>query len=625
MICVTHEMGFARGVASRVVFMNDGEILEQAPPSEFFSAPKNERGQGVREQNPALGGPRIEAFDVARGPAGPLEAWQAARRPGGPRHRRHGCDSPQARSSSTAKRSTLDTTGRPRPGAGVRCGSRSFPRRAFRYHHRGAYAWNAHRLLGRVGARRGAASDAGASREPPRAGASRWLPPWSCGYCGRAADFFVEPRPGNPAARPGAVRLVGRPPRAAFVHGPHGQVDRRGLIAMTLNTGAYQSEIFRAGILRGPARQLGGGAGLWLHEAAAPCATSSSPKRFGSSRRRSRTSSSRSSSGSLLFLIGVAEVTSVSRSLSNFNPRIFGGLPHHDCALSLGHSAALADGGDLLERRLRIPGLGLSLPPRDGRNGFHRARAIRPKVNDPAFEWLRGGRRLWSTLVFSVFARLPPRPATLLCVRTSLHDGAGASGSSNNCPARRGKYSCQSQPGPKPPSSRKRRGRPARREICQARSRRCANLLAPRVDGGGIPREDPARGSARPTWVPVVVATARTCPLSAPRTPITAVQSTRDHPCRYLRRRSWRCGRGEDDFPNRGSTGSREPGVSCRCLLSRGRPVIRQGRLLTPPRAREVTLRHLEKLQVPDFFLLTLPYGPVVCAKPMASSPSSTA
>jgi len=45
MIVVTHEMGFARGVASRVVFMNDGEILEQAPPSEFFSAPKNERAK----------------------------------------------------------------------------------------------------------------------------------------------------------------------------------------------------------------------------------------------------------------------------------------------------------------------------------------------------------------------------------------------------------------------------------------------------------------------------------------------------------------------------------------------------------------------------------------------------
>ena len=43
MIVVTHEMGFAKEVASRVMFMDDGQILEEAPPQEFFSAPKNER------------------------------------------------------------------------------------------------------------------------------------------------------------------------------------------------------------------------------------------------------------------------------------------------------------------------------------------------------------------------------------------------------------------------------------------------------------------------------------------------------------------------------------------------------------------------------------------------------
>lgn len=43
MICVTHEMGFARAVAHRVVFMDKGEIIESAPPSEFFSNPRNER------------------------------------------------------------------------------------------------------------------------------------------------------------------------------------------------------------------------------------------------------------------------------------------------------------------------------------------------------------------------------------------------------------------------------------------------------------------------------------------------------------------------------------------------------------------------------------------------------
>ena len=43
MICVTHEMGFARRVADRVVFMDGGEIVEEAPPEEFFTACRNER------------------------------------------------------------------------------------------------------------------------------------------------------------------------------------------------------------------------------------------------------------------------------------------------------------------------------------------------------------------------------------------------------------------------------------------------------------------------------------------------------------------------------------------------------------------------------------------------------
>lgn len=45
MVCVTHEMGFAREVATRVLFMDDGLITEQAPPEEFFSHPKNPRLQ----------------------------------------------------------------------------------------------------------------------------------------------------------------------------------------------------------------------------------------------------------------------------------------------------------------------------------------------------------------------------------------------------------------------------------------------------------------------------------------------------------------------------------------------------------------------------------------------------
>ncbi|MFK4769465.1 amino acid ABC transporter ATP-binding protein [Rhizobium sp. ZW T2_16] len=43
MLCVTHEMGFARQVADRVIFMDRGEILEMGPPDTFFENPKNER------------------------------------------------------------------------------------------------------------------------------------------------------------------------------------------------------------------------------------------------------------------------------------------------------------------------------------------------------------------------------------------------------------------------------------------------------------------------------------------------------------------------------------------------------------------------------------------------------
>ena len=43
MIVVTHEMGFAREVSDRIVFFDDGQIVEQAPPEEFFAHPKEER------------------------------------------------------------------------------------------------------------------------------------------------------------------------------------------------------------------------------------------------------------------------------------------------------------------------------------------------------------------------------------------------------------------------------------------------------------------------------------------------------------------------------------------------------------------------------------------------------
>ena len=45
MMCVTHEMGFARRVAHRVVFMDEGQVVEEGTPDGFFSAPKSERGK----------------------------------------------------------------------------------------------------------------------------------------------------------------------------------------------------------------------------------------------------------------------------------------------------------------------------------------------------------------------------------------------------------------------------------------------------------------------------------------------------------------------------------------------------------------------------------------------------
>jgi general L-amino acid transport system ATP-binding protein len=45
MVVVTHEMGFARTVADRVVFMDGGRIVEAAPPADFFSAPKTDRAK----------------------------------------------------------------------------------------------------------------------------------------------------------------------------------------------------------------------------------------------------------------------------------------------------------------------------------------------------------------------------------------------------------------------------------------------------------------------------------------------------------------------------------------------------------------------------------------------------
>jgi glutamate/aspartate transport system ATP-binding protein len=45
MMVVTHEMGFARKVAHRVIFMDKGEIVEDAPKEDFFGRPRSERAQ----------------------------------------------------------------------------------------------------------------------------------------------------------------------------------------------------------------------------------------------------------------------------------------------------------------------------------------------------------------------------------------------------------------------------------------------------------------------------------------------------------------------------------------------------------------------------------------------------
>ena len=50
MAIVTHEMGFAREVADRVLFLDDGQLVEDAPPAEFFSSPKSKRAQDFLEK-----------------------------------------------------------------------------------------------------------------------------------------------------------------------------------------------------------------------------------------------------------------------------------------------------------------------------------------------------------------------------------------------------------------------------------------------------------------------------------------------------------------------------------------------------------------------------------------------
>lgn len=50
MVCVTHEMGFARQVADRIIFMDKGRVVEEAPPDQFFDAPQNARTRSFLSQ-----------------------------------------------------------------------------------------------------------------------------------------------------------------------------------------------------------------------------------------------------------------------------------------------------------------------------------------------------------------------------------------------------------------------------------------------------------------------------------------------------------------------------------------------------------------------------------------------
>ncbi|MCB0415831.1 MAG: amino acid ABC transporter ATP-binding protein [Bdellovibrionales bacterium] len=50
MICVTHEMSFAKQIAHRIIFMDEGQIIEESSPDQFFSQPKTERGQKFLSQ-----------------------------------------------------------------------------------------------------------------------------------------------------------------------------------------------------------------------------------------------------------------------------------------------------------------------------------------------------------------------------------------------------------------------------------------------------------------------------------------------------------------------------------------------------------------------------------------------
>ena len=75
MVVVTHEMGFARSAANRVVFMADGRIVEDRTPEDFFTAPRERPGQGLPLQDPQA----LSGADVTAHPPMPRAARPASR------------------------------------------------------------------------------------------------------------------------------------------------------------------------------------------------------------------------------------------------------------------------------------------------------------------------------------------------------------------------------------------------------------------------------------------------------------------------------------------------------------------------------------------------------------------
>src|SRR5690606_34720734 len=113
MLCVTHEMGFARSVADRVIFMADGRIIEQAPPDQFFEAPRHEKTRSFLGQIVDHCGSGVHAYSRSG-------AWRAGfthgvRRGGGPAPRSGLVPAPGNGIRSRWLRSALRAAGRGRP------------------------------------------------------------------------------------------------------------------------------------------------------------------------------------------------------------------------------------------------------------------------------------------------------------------------------------------------------------------------------------------------------------------------------------------------------------------------------------------------------------------------------